>query len=305
MSLNVAESKGINWYHISQITDADLEKIQGTFKFHHLDYEDIKTKSPISKMDTYKHYVFAVFHIPVVDQEQERVYGEELYVFLSKDSLVTISHKALPAVEQLFRRVTKSSKFRGAVVGKGTAATLHKILNEAFKDSLSVVAELTREVKRLEKAIEQEHDKTLTVDLGHARRNVLFLRHIVGPQRSIINSLSSLKRSYIPAEMDVYFDDVDDILDTVWLSADNLKLIIDGLFDVNEALLSHKTNEVVTLLTIVSAALMVPTFIAGFYGMNVPWLPFANNAQIVSMLYIISFLVMVALVIAVVRRPRT
>jgi magnesium transporter len=77
------------------------------------------------------------------------------------------------------------------------------------------------------------------------------------------------------------------------------------LFDVNEALLSHKTNEVVTLLTIVSAALMVPTFIAGFYGMNVPWLPFANNAQIVSMLYIVSFLVMVALVIAVVRRPRT
>ncbi|MDG1950710.1 MAG: CorA family divalent cation transporter, partial [bacterium] len=136
MSLNVVESKDINWYHISQINDEDLEQIQGKFKFHHLYYEDIKTKSPISKMDTYKHYVFAVFHIPVVNEDEGRVYGEELYVFLSKDNLVTISHKPLSAVDQLFRRVTKSSKFRSTIVGKGSAATLHKILNEAFKDSL-------------------------------------------------------------------------------------------------------------------------------------------------------------------------
>lgn len=305
MSLKVAESKGIRWHHIGQITDNDLEQLQAQFKFHSLDYEDIKTKSPIAKMDTYKHYVFIVFHIPTVNEERERVYGEELYVFLSKEDLVTISHKPLPAVEQLLRRVSKSSKFRSAVVGKGTATALHKILNEAFKDSLTVVAELTREVQRLEQAIEQDHDKGLTVDLSHARRNVLFLRHIVGPQRSILNSLSSLKRSYIPAAMDVYFDDVDDILDTVWLSTDNLKLIIDGLFDVNEALLSHKTNEVVTLLTVVSAALMVPTLIAGFYGMNVPWLPFANNPQLVGLFYIAGFLGMVAVVFAVVRRPRS
>lgn len=305
MSITVAESKGIQWHHVTNVTDADLETLQEQFKFHHLDYEDVKTKSPISKMDTYKHYVFIVFHVPTVDQEQGRVYGEELYVFLSKDSLVTISHKELPAVSSLYRRVSKSSKFRSTVVGKGTAVALHKLLNEAFKDSLTVVAELTKEVKRLETAIEQDHDKMLTVDLGHARRNVLFLRHIVGPQRSIINSLSGLKRSYIPAAMDVYFDDVDDILDTVWLSADNLKLIIDGLFDVNEALLSHKTNEVVTLLTVVSAALMVPTLIAGFYGMNVPWLPFANNPNIVGWLYAVGFISMLLLVMMVVRRPRT
>jgi len=148
------------------------------------------------------------------------------------------------------------------------------------------------------------HDKRLTVDLGHARRNILFLRQVIDPQRAILASLSHLKRSFVSEEMSVYFDDVHDILDTIWLSTDNLKLIVDGLFDVNEALLSHRTNEVVTLLTFLSAALMVPTLIAGFYGMNVPWLPFATDARLVSLIYLVGLIGMVLVVVAIIRRSR-
>jgi magnesium transporter len=305
MSSLIVESKKTTWHHINQVSEADLEQLQEKFKFHHLDYEDIRAKTPISKMDPYKYYIFAVFHVPAVHEETGHVYGEELYVFLAKDSLVTITHKPIPALDAFFARIEKSTKFRGSVVGKGAAFTLHKILSEVFRDALSIVADLTGEVKRLEEAIEHRHDKILTVDLGHARRNVLFLRHVIGPQRTMLTSLSGMQRPYIPAEMHIYFDDVDDILDTVWLSANNLKLIIDGLFDVNEALLSHKTNEVVTLLTVVSASLMVPTFIAGFYGMNVPWLPYADNPNAIAALYIVSFIVMIAIVGIIVKRPRT
>lgn len=305
MGVKILESKGLVWHHISDVEDADLEELQGVFKFHHLDYEDIRAETPISKMDTYKHYIFFVFHVPIIGSESGRLVGEEIYVFLSKEGLVTITHDPLPALELFVDRVEKSSKLRTLTLGSGTSFCLHKILAEVFKESLSIVSNLTLEVRRLEQAIEERHDKRITVDLGHARRNILFLRHVIDPQRTILSSLMNTKRSFITDDVTLYFDDVHDILDTIWLAADNLKLIIDGLFDVNEALLSHRTNEVVTLLTFVSAGLMVPTLIAGFYGMNVPWLPYAEDARIITFFYFIGFAGMAVLVLAILRRSRS
>ncbi|HLD20624.1 MAG TPA: magnesium transporter CorA family protein [Patescibacteria group bacterium] len=304
MGGDIFEAKGVQLHHIREVTEEDLDALQGKFKFHHLDYEDIRSQTPISKMDAYKHYIFFVFHVPAVNAETGYLYGEELYVFLSKEGLVTVTQKPIPALEEVISRIEKSTKFRSLLLGKGTAFCLQRILGEVFRNSLAIVADLTLEVRRLEEAIEMRHDKRLTVDLGHARRNILFLRQVIDPQRSILASLSHVKRSFVSEEMSVYFDDVHDILDTIWLSTDNLKLIVDGLFDVNEALLSHRTNEVVTLLTFLSAALMVPTLIAGFYGMNVPWLPFATDPRFVSLVYLVGLIGMVLVVVAIIRRSR-
>lgn len=304
MTERIIESKESVWHHIREVTEKDLEALQTTFKFHHLDYDDIRTPTPISKMDPYKHYVFFVFHIPMVEKKTGRVHGEELYVFLDQKNLVTITRVNIPTVESLFERLEKSSKFRSLILGKSAIFALHKLLIEVFRESLSIVRALTHEVHRLEEAVEERHDKRITVDLGHVRRDVLFLRHVIDPQRAMIESFTHLKRDYVPEEMIVYFDDVHDILDTIWRAADNLKSIIDGLFDINEALLSHKTNQIITLLTFISASLMVPSLIAGFYGMNVSWLPYVGNPSIVASLFAVGFLAMIFIVLIVIKRSR-
>ena len=304
MSERIIESKNVTWHHISNLSDTDLEALQDRFKFHSLDYEDILTDSPISKMDTYKHYLFFVFHIPTIHIETGHVFGEPFYVFLSNDVLVTLSRTPQATIEALFDRFEKSTKFRTSVMNRGSSYLLYRILLDGFRHSMEIVKDLSNEVTRLEEAIEHKFEKKITVDLGHARRNALFLRHIIDPQRNILVTLSNTKRIFLQDEHFIYFDDLHDVLDTISLTSENLKHIIDGLFDMNETLLSHKTNEVITLLTIISAALMVPTLITGFYGMNVDWLPFAFEPRFVAALFVLGILGMIAVVTAVLKRHR-
>ncbi|MBI4438076.1 magnesium transporter CorA family protein [Candidatus Uhrbacteria bacterium] len=304
MGVHVLESKGIRWHHVSGVVEKDLEALQAQFKFHHLDYDDIRNASPISKMDAYKHYVFFLFHIPMMNETSGRIYGEPVYVFLSKDDVVTVTYARVAELDFFFKRLSTNAKSRAAVLGKGTSFAVYRIISHLFNDALGIVSLLTQEVHRLEETIERRHDKRLTVELGHARRNVLFLRHLVDPQRNMLLSLRHTPRPFIPEEVYVYFDDLHDTLDTLWLSSDNLQLLLDGLFDVNEALISHKTNQVITLLTVLSAALMVPALIAGFYGMNATWLPYVENATIVSLLLGVGFLGMLVLVATIVYRKR-
>lgn len=304
MGVQVLKSKRVKWHHVDTVTEKDLKVLQDFFRFHHLDYEDIKNESPISKMDAYKHYIFFLFHIPILDASTGRIAGEAVYVFLSKDDLVTVTYKPLLELDAFFDRMSRNAKFRSVVIGKGTSFAMYKIISHLFHEALSVVGKLTQEVHRLEESIEKSHDKRLTVDLGHARRNVLFLRHLVDPQRNMLVSLRHTKRSFIPEEVSIYFDDLHDILDILWLSSDNLKLLLDGLFDVNEALISHKTNQIITLLTLLSASLMVPTLIAGFYGMNVSWLPYVDNPRVVSLFYIVGLSSMLLVVVGIVFRKK-
>lgn len=304
MSERTLQAKNITWHHFATATDADLESLQGRFKFHHLDYEDIRTDTPISKMDIYKHYIFFVFHFPTWRKESEHVFGQEFCVFLSNDVLVTIGKEPYEAIETFFDHVEKSSKFRASLMGQGTSHLLYRLLMEAFRGSMQIVKELTKKVSQLEDAIEHRYEKRLTVDLGHVRRNTLFLRHIVDPQRNMLSTLSTTKRFFFQDEQAIYFDDLKDVLDSLSLTAENLKHIIDGLFDINETLLSHKTNEVVTLLTIISAALMVPTLISGFYGMNVSWLPFVSQPHIVASFFALGLLGIITIVILILRISR-
>lgn len=295
----------MQWLHINQIEEADLTFLQSNFRFHHLDYDDIRIGTSLSKIDSYKHYLFFVFQIPTFKQENQNVTKEELFIFLSDKQVVTLTRKPNKAVDDVFMRFEKSNRFRAASFAKGSAYLTYLILMEAFRESRTIVGRMGEEVARLEEAISHHHEKAITVNLGHARRNVLYLRHIIDPQRNIISSLINIKRPFIPEEVFVYFDDLQDDLDTVGITADNLKLLLDGLFDVNEALLSHRTNEVITLLTVITASLMVPTLIAGFYGMNVSWLPFIGTPHFVTGLALVSFLFMLLLMLLIVRRPRS
>ncbi|MBM5789477.1 magnesium transporter CorA family protein [Candidatus Parcubacteria bacterium] len=298
------ETKDLRWLHVSGIQEQDYQFLHTSFKFHTLDYEDIRGQTHLAKVDTYKHYLFFVFHIPTYHEHNRTVGRKELYIFLADKQIVTVTHAPMTEVDDFIARLERNSRFRASQFSKGAAFVMYQILMEAFRQGRQIISQMAQEVGRLEEAINLDHGKSITVELGHARRNVLYLRHLIDPQRNIIASLMHIQRPFIPETVFVYFDDLQDDLDTVWLTADNLKLLLDGLFDVNEALLSHRTNEVITILTIMSASLMVPTFIAGFYGMNVPWLPFAQSAPAVSLLYVATFFLMLMAVVWIIKRPR-
>jgi magnesium transporter len=50
---------------------------------------------------------------------------------------------------------------------------------------------------------------------------------------------------------------------------DECKEIIEGLEDTNDSLYSHRTNEVIRILTIMATIMMPLTVVVGVYGMNV------------------------------------
>ena len=290
MSRRTIKGKKFLWHHITKMDASDVEFLRENFQFHILDFEDLATENPIPKLDTYKHYLFAVFQIPRWNKKF-RVATDDLQVFFGADYVVTITKHPIEAVEMFFSRSERNAKFRNDSLGRGAGYLFYKLLRYVFYNAQSVVRDLVKQVGEVEESVYNVHDRETTRSLAYIRRDILFLRSVVDPQRSMITLIANSQKNYLDSELGVFFDDVRDTLDTMWTVTENAKQGVDGLFEVNDSLLTHRTNDVVTLFTAVAAALMPSTLIAGVYGMNVSWLPFSENPG-----GVILFILMVAIV---------
>ena len=74
---------------------------------------------------------------------------------------------------------------------------------------------------------------------------------------------------FLPEDLELYFDDIVDAAERIWDLLDNYKEVIEALESTNESVISHRQNDVLRLLTVISV-MMLPLFvITGIFGMNV------------------------------------
>ena len=123
-------------------------------------------------------------------------------------------------------------------------------------------------------------------------KNIITLRKIILPQRSVIASLEHKQKRFLSEDLVIYFDDVVDQIERLWSLLETQKEIIESLEDTNESLLSHNINSTIRTLTVFSAIMLPLTFLTGLFGMNVK-LPFIQALEDGSHFWFIVITVLV------------
>jgi magnesium transporter len=281
MSFSSIEGSGHAWVHASPFGEEEESALRARFKFHSLDYEDVRQDAELPKIDEYIHYVMVVLPLPFYHVESRVLSSRNLTLFLAGDATVTASVYPIPSVDRLFDRVRRHAAARRDILDAPIGTVAHRVLEAVFKETGGVLESLMREARELEGQVYESGSRETTKRLGFLRRNVLRVKHLLDPQRRIIRHLGDLKRPFLPEDMRVYFENIEDTLDGYGVILANLQATVDGLFEINETFLAYRTNDTVRALTVISVILLLPTLITSFYGMNVDRLPFVHHPSVV------------------------
>jgi magnesium transporter len=84
---------------------------------------------------------------------------------------------------------------------------------------------------------------------------------------------SLVKKSAVMAENAPYMQDVIDTAERLYYNAEQLLEDATNLLNIHLSLASHRTNEVMRVLTILTVFFLPLTFIVGVYGMNFEFMP--------------------------------
>jgi magnesium transporter len=113
-------------------------------------------------------------------------------------------------------------------------------------------------------------------DISILRRDIMAYRRIIRPQPAILKSLEEKDYPFLREDLDVYFGDIRDHIGKITETLDEYKEVVEGLNATCDSLFSHRTTEVIKMLTVLGTILLPMLALATLYGMNVP-LPFQGS----------------------------
>ncbi len=261
--------EGLTWVHLDRPHPAAIDSLASRFGWHELDVEDVLSKRQRPKVDEYPEYLFAVLHFPVYDKQVQRLNAGELDVFLGPDYLVTLPNAELLPVTRLFNRCETNDDVRRHAFAQGTGRLLYEILDDLFDYCFPILDKIGHKLDTVEDQMFEGRAEDVVRDLSNVKQEIISYRKIIKPERSTLRLLERRVERFLPEELDLYFDDVVDAAERIWDLLDNYKEVVEALEDTNESVISHRQNDVLRLLTIISVTMLPLTLITGVFGMNV------------------------------------
>ena len=262
-------ANGLTWVHLDRPHPAAIDDLSTRFGWHELDVEDVLSKRQRPKIDEYPEYLFAVLHFPVYDKAVQRLNAGELDIFLGPDYLVTLPNVELLPVTRLFGRCADDETLRDELFAKGSGRLLYEVLDDLFDYCFPILDKIGHKLDRVEDQMFEGRAEDVVRDLSNVKQEIISYRKIVKPERATLRLLERRVERFLPEELDLYFDDVVDAAERIWDLLDNYKEVVEALESTNESVISHRQNDVLRLLTLISVTMLPLTLITGVFGMNV------------------------------------
>ena len=192
-------------------------------------------------------------------------------IFYGTDFLITIHRTEQPFLTEIIQEYRSTALPDGVVERrKGfLPRLLIEIVNGAIGTYQKPLEDAESAIDKFEATVFGEHEFS-----GLLRRIYLVKRRITLMRRMLLHTLDAVKKLVPGSEPTApLYQDLRENAESMHFFSEELLEDVNNLLSIQLALASHRTNEVVRVLTVFSVFFLPLTFIVGIYGMNFQYMP--------------------------------
>jgi magnesium transporter len=195
---------------------------------------------------------------------------ERVDIVLSQSYLLTL-HKGPVAFLSAVRRDYKQDFQRFA---KSPSFLVYELWDHLLENYLSIQKQMEERVEQLQNELRAPRvDDGVFGRISELGADLLHFRKILLPARAVLTDLSTRRTIFISETTQSFLHNmvgtVEHVLQDLLVDRD----ILSESLNLYMSLVSHRTNEVMKRLTVVSVVFLPLTFLCGVYGMNFEHLP--------------------------------
>ena len=264
------------WLGLYRPSEGELAEVAQAFGLHPLAVEDALKAHQRPKLERYGDVLFLVLKTLWYVDADDAVETGEINVFLGHDFVVTVRHgrgsQLAPA-----RHLLEGDERR--LLTQGPSAAIYAVADFVVDGYSTVIAELTKDVDEVETSVFSEARTNDSERIYKLKRELVEVRRAVMPLREPIRRFATAESAErgadagIDADIRPFFRDVLDHLNQNAEAVDGLESLLSSAFDAHLARIQVQQNDDMRKISAGAAIIVVPTLIAGVYGMNFEHMP--------------------------------
>jgi len=269
---NELDNDHVAWLNFHGLDDRrSIEELCHRLEIDKLTIENIHAPTGRPKVEEYPKYIF--FHVKSAlptEDDSALLNQEQISFILGENYLISFQEKAADHFSDVRDRIIKA---RGKIRTKGADFLLFRMLEAIIDNYFEVLESITEKIERIDEQIQSKNNKLIFKEIEKEKRKLIELRKIVLPIRDITNQLESSESIFLDKSNFRYFSILKSSCASALEEIDGRKQILEGLTNLYYAVQGQRMNEIMKVLTIVSAIFIPLTFIVGVYGMNFDNMP--------------------------------
>jgi magnesium transporter len=268
------------WLDLRDPDHEDLLVLQEEFGLHPVAIEDALFDRERPKIDRYETHLFMTAYAARLDTASGELATSEISVFILPRALITIRKDDGLDIGKVVERWDASPD----LARNGVGFLLYGLLDFIVDGHFEAVQSLDDSVEELEDNLFDETPKNMSVHRRsfELRKSLVLLRRVVLPMREVLNTIMRRDVRSVAPEMMPYYQDVYDhvLRATEW--TESLRDLVTTILETNLTIQGNRMNIITKKVTSWAAIIAVPTFITGFYGMNVPYPGFSDREGFIA-----------------------
>ena len=279
------------WLDVVSPTRQELANVARQYGLHSTSVEDSLDPEHLPKYERIGAVTFVI--VRAIDEAAARDCStvqemtRKVAIFFSADFLITIHRTEQPFLTALIAKYQNPPP-PGAERRKSfLPRALVEIINGAIDTYERPLGEAEVAIDKFEATVFGEHE------LGGLLQRIYTEKRRVTQMRRMLSHTLDVVQRLVPASEPTapLFQDLRENAESMYSYAEELVEDVNNLLSIQLALASHRTNEVVRVLTVFSVFFLPLTFIVGIYGMNFEFMPelrqrWGYPAVIVAMLLV-------------------
>jgi magnesium transporter len=273
-------TSGFVWIGLQQPSEADLATVAAEFDLPALAVEDAFNAHQRPKLEIYDGVLFIVLRPVRYVDSHEIVEVEEIALFLGEHFVVSVRHGATLVLKQVREQLDGGHMPTDM---HGPTAVLYRAADLIVDQYTEVAKSIDDDVAEIEAQVFSEQGGDHAERIYKLKREVLEFRRAVMP---LAEPMHRLMRGDVPdvdPQAAQYFRDVHDhVLRAIDEIERHDRLLSDILqanvarVSVGQSAVAVRQNEDMRKISAWAAMALVPTAIAGIYGMNFKYMPELN-----------------------------
>lgn len=260
----------VRWIDLAEQDDASLELLRERFQFHPLAIEDCAHLDQRPKLEEFGDHLFLVTQGFRCDGAKVRhIELLELHSFLGERYLVTVHAGVVPALDEVWRRVSSDKK----PCARGMDFVYYLIADALVDSNFPILDRIADELEELEDTVLENPKRAQLQRIFELKRHLVAMRKSLSPQRDTMAMLARRGDARVSERTSLYFRDVYDHLARIVESIEANRDLLGNALDAYLSAVSNRTNEIMKALTLLSAVFLPLSFVVGFFGQNFEDLP--------------------------------